>query len=158
MKDSIGRENRKIADKNCEVCGVLFRPVDSKKRTCSRTCGYKIRVLNPKNKGTGFGWINKKGYREIRVDGKIRKEHRFLYEQFYKITLDKKDDIHHINGIKTDNRIENLKLISHSEHSKITNIREYKKGYKMVLSEIERNRRSISMKQMRNNAIKKATE
>jgi hypothetical protein len=32
MKDSIGRENRKIADKQCEYCGKMFRPVDSKKK------------------------------------------------------------------------------------------------------------------------------
>lgn len=154
MKDSIGRENRKLHDIYCENCGKLFRPIDSKKRTCSRECGYKIRKSNPYNKGKGNGWINTKGYKEIRINGKIVKEHRYIVEQHYNIKLNNNDDVHHINGIKTDNRIENLQIISHSKHCKISNDRNYKKGYKLNISDSERKRRSEFMKEIR----KKATE
>lgn len=48
------------------------------------------------------------------------------------------------NGIKDDNRPENLEVISHSEHTKVTNAnREYDKGYAMNLSDAERDARSL---------------
>lgn len=158
MLDSIGRNNRKLEDKVCENCAKVFRPVDSKKRTCSRECGYKIRKLVPHNKGTSNGWIDSKGYKQIKVDGKNVKEHRYIVESYYKIKLSSNQDVHHINGIKTDNRIENLKIISHSLHSSISNNRRRAKGYKLNLSDDERRGRSDFMKEMRKNNFKKATE
>jgi hypothetical protein len=38
------------------------------------------------------------------------REHRVIYEQHYGIKLLPHQNIHHINGIRTDNRIENLEL------------------------------------------------
>jgi len=156
MLDSLGRNNRTIENKPCEACGKNFRPVDSKKRTCSRTCGYSIRKSNPSNKNKGKGWINQKGYREIIIDGVIRKEHRFVMENHLGRKLLPSEDVHHLNQIKTDNRIKNLQVISHSEHTKITNKRVYKKGYKMNLSDEERKRRSEHLKQVK--LINKITE
>ena len=63
LVDTWGRKNRKIPDKNCENCGKLFRPVDSKKRTCSRKCGYQIRSNGAiKLRKKEFWWIDSKGY------------------------------------------------------------------------------------------------
>lgn len=159
MKDTLGRENRKLQDKQCENCGKLFRPKSSKHRTCSRECGYKIRLLVPHNKDKGRGWTTQKGYREIRVNGKIVKEHRYFMELHLGRKLEVYEDVHHINGIKNDNRIENLKIITHSKHTSLSNSkRMYKKGYKMNLSDEERLRRSNHMKEVRNNVIKKTTQ
>jgi hypothetical protein len=40
-------------------------------------------------------------------------------EQFLKRKLKPSEHIHHINGIKTDNQIKNLMLISNPVHNKI---------------------------------------
>lgn len=127
LVDSWGRKNRKVDDKNCENCGILFRPVDSKKRTCSRKCGYAIRKNGAlKLRKKECWWVNGKGYIEGKIwideHTQIRvKQHRFFMENHLGRKLDKDEDVHHINGIKTDNRIENLQVIKHSEHTVISN-------------------------------------
>lgn len=147
MKDTLGRNNRSIPDKECEFCGEIFRPKDSKKRACSRACGIKIRICNPHNKGKGQGWINPKGYREISIDGKSVKEHRYVAELIIDRPLLPTEDVHHINGDKLNNSPENLEVLSHSQHTiQHNNSRSYKKGYKLNLSDDERLRRAASLR------------
>lgn len=52
----------------------------------------------------------------IRMD-----EHRYVMEKYLGRTLKRNEVIHHINGNKKDNRIQNLKLMTLSEHSRLHN-------------------------------------
>lgn len=45
-------------------------------------------------------------------------EHRHLMEQHLKRKLLPSEDVHHLNGVKTDNRVENLELTSRAAHLK----------------------------------------
>jgi hypothetical protein len=72
------------------------------------------------------------------------KQHRFVAEGIIDRPLRPTEDVHHIDGDKTNNSPSNLMVIDHGEHSRTTNSRrEYTRGYKMNLSNEEREARSI---------------
>ena len=61
--------------------------------------------------------LKKKGYRK----------HRFIFECFHGKINDVKLVVDHINNIKTDNRLENLQLLTQSQNLK----KEHRKGEKL---------------------------
>ena len=60
----------------------------------------------------------KSPYLTTRDKGRHRSVHRVVMEQHLSRPLNPDEDVHHINGDKRDNRIENLVVISHSKHAK----------------------------------------
>lgn len=77
------------------------------------------------SKGTGIH----NGYVRISVGENCgRKQHVVIMEQHIGRRLLKGEVVHHINGIKTDNRIENLKLMTNVEHSRLHALERLSKG------------------------------
>lgn len=71
--------------------------------------------------------------------GKYQYRARYLMEQQLSRKLFSTEVVHHINGDKTDDRLENLKLITFSEHSVLHN-----KGRKKSKETIEKQRKSLT--------------
>jgi len=100
----------------CQECSHEFltnpaylarRPTSCK--YCSRDCLYKGLRRNPTRS------LGKDGYIIVRQ----KREHRSIMEAHLKRNLSRSEYVHHINGNKSDNRIENLTVLTASEHAKL---------------------------------------
>ena len=95
----------------------------------SNRLGVVRHIVNKKDVGN----LEKSGYFRMLVsDNGKRKhylKHRFIYECFHGLITNTKLIIDHINNIKTDNRLDNLQLISQSENQLKENIKGEKRSH-----------------------------
>lgn len=124
-------KNRKRVFLECRGC-LKFIDVTNKYRfkvACSINCRTLLwnGKTHPSWKGGKPNTID--GYRMLymKSPGAYVLEHRYVMESHLGRKLKSSEIVHHKNGIKTDNRIENLELMTRAEHMEEHRVGLYKK-------------------------------
>jgi hypothetical protein len=119
---------RQVSERVCSVCGAAFtcKPA-AKKQYCSNTCAGIARSGEHAYNWNGGKMVNVvSGYIYVLVGThKYVLEHRFVMEQHLGRPLTDDEEVHHRNHDRTDNRIENLQLLSHEEHEEVHELGEH---------------------------------
>ena len=108
---------------NCKIEYRIFKCYEKrlrKNRFCSKKCEAEFKSYKNTIQSWEGGWISKStGYKYVQFQGKSIEEHRLVIAKHLGRELETWEHVHHVNGNKTDNRIENLKLSTRYEHPKL---------------------------------------
>jgi hypothetical protein len=91
-------------------CGVEKVVLGGELRGGLKSCGCLQRRIGPEHPAWKGGNVTKDGYRRMHIDGRHVLEHRLVMEQMLGRRLEKDENVHHKNGNRLDNRLENLEL------------------------------------------------
>lgn len=100
----------------CKACNKEFNTWNKKQIYCSLECRIKDKIGKNHHQWKGGKHITKRGYVAMCVKDHPNKhnsyypEHRLVMEKHLGRYLKRTEVVHHINGNKLDNRIENLML------------------------------------------------
>jgi endogenous inhibitor of DNA gyrase (YacG/DUF329 family) len=123
-----GEKKRNGITKICKICSTSFYVPKYRIPTaiyCSRRC---TSIANPENTKKArdvsplmarAGKCAPRIYNYITINGERIREHRHIMQCYLGRKLETWEHVHHINGNGLDNRIENLQVLSNSEHQKL---------------------------------------
>lgn len=101
------------------------------RRFCSKSCFYEHQTANAE------GSVTDDGYRVLFIDGRQVGEHRHVMQAVVGRELLPEETVHHKNGVKLDNRPENLELWA-SNHPKGQRVLEQLDWARALLAQYER--------------------
>lgn len=110
---------------NCPACGKAF--YTTRNKCCSRECARELRKLNYEHKvytENGYVIEYQNGYNK---KGNV-KQHRRIMEEHLGRSLKRNEVVHHKNGNRSDNRLENLEVMTAGEHSSLHRKKEKEEG------------------------------
>lgn len=109
--------------KQCNNCGAILRITrywhkqkKYKNFYCNKKCESKARYLGENLELVGGYRHKTEGYEYVRVNGKPSLKHRIIMERHLQRKLSRREHVHHINGIRYDNRLENLAVVDTTNH------------------------------------------
>lgn len=112
-------------DVNCSHCGNILqrKPYEiSNNNFCTMKCYHEYIKYNPIKGESHHRWNNGEynhphGYLSIlQSDGTYKLEHRIVMEEYLGRQLSSDEIIHHIDGDKRNNNIDNLQIVTRAEH------------------------------------------